>query len=450
MAADTARQTSATARPAAPAPADPAVTALAAATGDGDRLPPEFFTDPDPAAGATHAANARLRATGCPVHPINYPPGGEAYVVSDYETALKGFADPRLSKSVDNAPAWFRDLLKDSSPVLIRNMITADAPDHTRLRRLVSRAFVPRRMALLRPRIQEITDELIDALPESGEIDLMEFAFTLPMRVICEFLGVPIEDRPELHAWGYWLSGAPFADEESNRRLKEASDSIERYLVGLLDRRRAEGVGEDLVSLLLRAADEEDVFTNDELVSTLVLLIIAGHKTTANLIGNGMQALFSHPDQFELLSSKPELVESAVEEFLRFEPPVYRGTLRVATEDMELGGCSIPRESFVHILMDSANRDPEAFEDPDRLDITRDANRHLAFGQGAHFCVGAPLSRVEGQVAFPTLLRRLAGLELAVPYDRLEWVFDNSTSRGLKKLPVRYEARLAADAQEAR
>ncbi len=141
-------------------------------------------------------------------------------------------------------------------------------------------------------------------------------------------------------------------------------------------------------------------------------------------------------------------METAVEEFLRFEPPVYRGTLRVATEDMELGGCPVPREGFVHILMDSANRDPEAFEDPDRLDITRSANRHFAFGHGAHFCVGAPLSRVEGSVAFPTLLRRLPGLELAVPHDALEWVFDNSTSRGLKKLPVRYRTRLAADAPE--
>ncbi|GGZ23575.1 cytochrome P450 family protein [Streptomyces nitrosporeus] len=421
---------------------DRAADAAGTGAAGADRLPPEFFTDPEP--GGTHAANTRLRTSGCPVHAINYPPGGDAYVVADYATALEGFSDPRLSKQVENAPAWFRDLLEDSSPVLIRNMITADAPEHTRLRRLVSRAFVPRRMALLRPRIQEITDELIDALPESGEVDLMEFAFSLPMRVICEFLGVPIEDRPDLHAWGYWLSGAPFADEESNAELKRASDSIERYLVDLLDERRRTGLGEDLVSILLRAADEEDVFTNDELVSTLVLLIIAGHKTTANLIGNGMQALFAHPDQLELLRAKPELAESAVEEFLRFEPPVYRGTLRVATEDMELAGCPIPKEGFVHILMDSANRDPEAFEDPDRLDITRGPNRHLAFGQGAHFCVGAPLSRVEGQVAFPTLLRRLPGLTLAVPHDSLDWVFDNSTSRGLKKLPVRYDARLAA------
>ncbi|MFG2877550.1 cytochrome P450 [Streptomyces sp. NPDC048337] len=407
-----------------------------------EQLPPEFFTAPE--GGDIHAGNTRLRSSGCPVKAINYPVGGEGYVVADYETALKGFSDPRLSKRIDNAPAWFRDLVKDASPVLISNMLTADPPEHTRLRKLVSRAFVPRRMEVLRPRIQQITDELIDAFPEEGEVNLMEFAFSLPMRVICEFLGVPVADRPQLHSWGNWLSGAPYPDAESNEKLKDASENIERYLLDLLADRRA-NLGDDLVSILLRAADEEGRFTNDELVSTLVLLIIAGHKTTANLIGNGTQALLTHPDQFELLLNKPELAESAVEEFLRFESPVYRGTLRVAAEDMELGGCPIPKESFVHLLMGSANRDPEVFENPDELDITRTANRHLAFGQGPHFCVGAPLSRVEGQIAFTTLLRRLPGLRLAVPAERLEWLFDNSTSRGLVSLPVRYDARLAAD-----
>ncbi|MCP3767472.1 MULTISPECIES: cytochrome P450 family protein [unclassified Streptomyces] len=409
-----------------------------------EQLPPEFFTAPE--GNDLHSSNARLRATGCPVHAINYPVGGEGYVVADYATVLKAFSDPRLSKRIDNAPAWFRDLVKDSSPVLVRNMLTADPPEHTRLRKLVSRAFVPRRMELLRPRIQEITDELIDALPEQGEVNLMEFAFSLPMRVICEFLGVPVADRPQLHTWGNWLSGAPYPDAESNEKLKDASENIERYLLDLLADRRAH-LGDDLVSILVRAADEEDRFTDDELVSTLVLLIIAGHKTTANLIGSGTHALLTHPDQLELLRDRPELADLAVEEFLRFESPVYRGTLRVAAEDMELGGCPIPKESFVHLLMGSANRDPDAFEDPDGLDITRTANRHLAFGQGPHFCVGAPLSRVEGRIAFTTLLRRLPGLRLAVPAAGVEWLFDNSTSRGLVKLPVTYDARLAADAR---
>ncbi|MFB6847852.1 cytochrome P450 [Streptomyces sp. NPDC056373] len=411
-----------------------------------EQLPPEFFTAPE--GNDLHTANAKLRASGCPVHAINYPVGGEGYVVADYSTVLKAFSDPRLSKRVDNAPAWFRDLVKDSSPVLVRNMLTADPPEHTRLRKLVSRAFVPRRMELLRPRVQEITDELIDAFPEQGEVNLMEFAFSLPMRVICEFLGVPVADRPQLHTWGNWLSGAPYPDAESNEKLKDASENIERYLLDLLADRRA-NLGDDLVSILVRAADEEDRFTNDELVSTLVLLIIAGHKTTANLIGSGTHALLTHPDQLELLRSRPELADSAVEEFLRFESPVYRGTLRVAAEDMELGGCPIPKESFVHLLMGSANRDPEAFEKPDELDITRTANRHLAFGQGPHFCVGAPLSRVEGNIAFTTLLRRLPGLRLAVPADEVDWLFDNSTSRGLAKLPVTYDARLAAGTRPA-
>jgi cytochrome P450 len=400
-------------------------------------LPPEFFNSPGP---DPHGWAAALRA-GCPVHKIDHPPGAEAYVVADYATALKAFTDPRLSKRVDAAPDWFQEQLRDASPVLIRNMITADPPDHTRLRKLVSKAFTPRRMELLRPRIQQITDDLIDEFPESGEIDLMKFAYSLPMRVISEFLGVPDDDRPQVQSDVVMLSEAPYPDEERNRLLRVASDKIERYLLDLLATRRKD-LGDDLVSVLIRAADEDEVFTEDELVSTLVLLIIAGHKTTANLIGNGTQALLQHPDQLELLMADPSLAESAIEEFLRFEAPVFRGTLRIATEDIQLKGVDIAKESFVHLLLSSANRDPEAFEDPDRLDITRSPNKHFAFGHGAHFCAGAPLSRVEGSIAFPTLLRRLPGLRLAVEPAKLDWIFDNSTSRGLASLPVSYDARL--------
>jgi cytochrome P450 len=400
-------------------------------------LPPEFFNAPgsDP-----HGWAAALRQ-GCPVHKIDHPPGAEAYVVADYATSLKAFTDRRLSKRVEAAPDWFQEQLRDASPVLIRNMITADPPDHTRLRKLVSKAFTARRMELMRPRVQQITDDLIDEFPESGPLDLMKFAYALPMRVISEFLRIPDHDRPQVQADVVMLSEAPYPDEERNRLLRVASDKIERYLVDLLAARR-EDLGEDLVSELIRAADEDEVFTEDELVSTLVLLIIAGHKTTANLIGNGTQALLRHPDQLELLRGDPSLAESAVEEFLRFESPVFRGTIRIATEDIRLGEVDIPEQSFVHLLLSSANRDPEAFDDPDRLDITRTPNKHFAFGHGAHFCAGAPLSRVEGSVAFPTLLRRLPGLRLAVAPDELAWIFDNSTSRGLASLPVDYDARL--------
>ncbi|MFE2756044.1 cytochrome P450 [Actinosynnema sp. NPDC059335] len=400
-------------------------------------LPPEFFNDPG---DDRHGWEAALRADG-PVHRIDYPPGAEAYIVTDYETTLKAFTDPRLSKSVDAAPAWFREQLRDASPVLIRNMITADPPDHTRLRKLVSRAFTARRMELLRPRVQQITDDLIDDFPESGEVDLMGFAYSLPMRVISEFLGVPDEDRPQVQQDVVMLSEAPYPDEERNRLLRVASDKIERYLLDLLAARRAR-LGDDLVSDLIRAADEDDVFEESELVSTLVLLIIAGHKTTANLIGNGTQALLQQPDQLALLRADPSLAPSAVEEFLRLDSPVFRGTLRIATEDMELGGQHIPKQSFVHLMLGSANRDPRVFEDPDRLDIQRKVNKHFAFGHGAHFCAGAPLSRVEGSVVFPTMLRRLPGLRLAVAPRDLDWVFDNSTSRGLRSLPVAYDERL--------
>jgi cytochrome P450 len=400
-------------------------------------LPPEFFNAPgkDP-----HGWAAALRQ-GCPVHKINHPPGAEAFVVADYATSLKAFTDRRLSKRVDAAPDWFQEQLRDASPVLIRNMITADPPDHTRLRKLVSKAFTARRMELMRPRIQQITDDLIDEFPESGPLDLMKFAYSLPMWVISEFLRIPDHERPQVQADVVMLSEAPYPDEERNRLLRVASDKIERYLVDLLATRRKD-LGEDLVSALIRAADEDEVFTEDELVSTLVLLIIAGHKTTANLIGNGTQALLRHPDQLELLRGDPSLAESAVEEFLRFESPVFRGTIRIATEDIRLGDVDIPEQSFVHLLLSSANRDPDAFDDPDRLDITRTPNKHFAFGHGAHFCAGAPLSRVEGSVAFPTLLRRLPGLRLAVAPDELAWIFDNSTSRGLASLPVDYDARL--------
>lgn len=399
-------------------------------------LPAEFCTAPgeDP-----YVAYAEVRAT-CPVHQIDYPPNSEAYVVADYETVSASFSDPRLSKSVDNAPQWFRDVLRESSPILIKNMLTSDPPKHTRLRKLVNKAFVPRRMELLRPRIQEVTDDLIDAMPESGVVDLYnDFALQLPMKVICEYLGVPLEDRERLHDWGMTLSGAPYADDESNKRLKMASESVEHYLFDLMRTRRAD-LRDDLISIILRTADADDAYDDDELVSTLILLIIAGHKTTANLVGNGTQALLRHPDQLALLHERPELLDSAIEEMLRFEGPVYRAPQRFAAEDMCLAGQDIGKESVVHLLINSANRDPAVFEDPNRLDITRKPNRHLSFGHSVHFCPGAPLSRIEGQVAFATLLRRLPGLALAT--DDLEWRYDNSASRGLVSLPITYDRKL--------
>jgi cytochrome P450 len=320
-------------------------------------------------------------------------------------------------------------------------MLNADPPRHTRLRKLVGRAFLPRQLEPRRARIQEIADDLIDAFPESGEIDLMDFALSLPMRMICELLGVPIEVRPRLHTWGSIISGAPYLDEESNKRLRLAIEGIDGFLRDLLKARR-EVPGDDLISQMLEVAHEGQEYTDDEVVATLVLLLIAGHRTTASLIGNGMRALFLHPDQLAMLSADPGLAPSAVEELLRYGSPLYRSTLRIATEDIELHGVTIGKGSFVHLMIDSANHDPAAFADPDRLDITRESTHHLSFGQGPHFCAGAPLSRIEGQVAFGTLFRRLQGLRLAVPAGQLTWIAGHSPTRTLEKLPVRYDRRL--------
>ncbi|MEO9240145.1 MAG: cytochrome P450, partial [Jatrophihabitantaceae bacterium] len=256
-------------------------------------LPPEFFTHPLTDRNSIYAG---LREQ-CPVRAINHPPGAEAYIVADYEMALGLFGDPRISKSLENSPKWFRDQLYGDSPVQSRNMLIADAPEHSRLRRLVSKSFVPRRMENLRPRIQEITDKLIDDFPDSGEIDLMEFARELPVRVIFEYLLIEMKDREMLFEWSKVLGGAPYADEAGSKRLKEVSGKFEQYILDLLEARRSD-LGEDLVSQLLIAADD-DVFTMDEIASTMSLLIIAGQRTTTNLIGNGLHALLTHLDQLE-------------------------------------------------------------------------------------------------------------------------------------------------------
>ncbi|MEU0743236.1 cytochrome P450 [Streptomyces sp. NPDC006134] len=407
---------------------------------DAPVVPTEFVTCPgaDP-----HTAAARLRER-CPVHPVDFPAGAadHAYIVVGHDAVTRAFGDPRISKTLEKAPAWFREQTVSNSSVLTRNMLLADPPEHTRLRKLVSRAFLPRRMELLRPQVQEITDELIDAFPESGEFDLLEeFALPLPLMVICAFLGVPYEDRDLFTRWGKVLSQDPSQEGEAARERKRVNDEVVEYFTGVLARRRAEP-REDLLGDLVRAADEDGMFTDEELVSTAIFLVIAGHKTTANLVGNGVWALLTHPDQLELLRSRPELTDSAIEEFLRYEGSVDRGTLRTAAEDLTLGGQPIPKGSFVHLSVSAANRDPAVFPDPDRFDITRSPNRHLTFGHGPHFCAGAPLARLEGRIAFETLLRRVPRLEPAVPPEKLTWIADSSISRGLERLPVRIAGKL--------
>lgn len=408
-------------------------------------VPAELITQPGP---DPHSEMTRLR-TQCPVHAIDFPVGSRSYLIVDYLAAEEALRNPSLSKDIKNAPEWFRERAFANSAVLSNSMLGADPPRHTRLRNLVRRAFSPQRLALLRPRIEEIAEGLIDTFPETGEFDLLaEFALPLPMMVICEFLGIRYEDRALFTDWATVLSQDPGRENaEQQRDRRRANDEVERYLTEALAARRAEPQ-DDYISHMVHTADtaqpgpEASGYSDDELVSTLIVLIIAGHKTTVNLIGNGTAALLRHPDQLARLHTEPHLVNSAVEEFLRYEGSVDRTTVLFAAEDTSLAGVEVPQGSLVHVSLQAANRDPKVFSDPDELDVARMPNRHMAFGRGIHFCAGAPLARLEGQIAFGALLRRVPTLRCAVPVDELEWIADSSVSRGLVSLPVRVDGHI--------
>jgi cytochrome P450 len=402
-------------------------------SGTSDRLSSDYLTSPE-FARDPYGPNDALRARGA-VHPIDFPPGAEAFLVVGYEQVRAAFTDPRLSKDLRNGPDWFRERMTANSPAVAYNMIMSDPPDHTRLRRLVSSHLSPRRVQRLRTRIQTITDELIDALPASGEFDLMEqFCVPLPLIVICELLGIPAADRPAFRAWTAVLLQSAYVQGPAAERRRAASEAIESYFDRLSVLRRGDR-RDDVVSSLVTARDAGRC-TQNEVISTLVILLAAGHETTVHLISNGMVALLLDPDRMRELRDDPTLTPAAVEEFLRFDSPAERGTLRFATEDMELAGTRIPRGSFVHLSISSAHRDPAVFTEPHRLDLVRAPNPHLAFGHGIHFCLGAPLARLEGQIAFSTMLRRIPDLELAVAPQDLRWIADSSIVHGLERLPV--------------
>ncbi|MGI5131786.1 cytochrome P450 family protein [Pseudonocardia sp. CA-107938] len=398
---------------------------------------PEFRANP-------YLGYAQLREAGS-VHRIVTPMGTESWLITRYEDARAALADPRFAKDPRYAPQWLRDLGvvgDDTGPTGV-NMLNSDPPDHTRLRRVVGKAFTPRRVESLRPRIESITNLLLDAM--TGEADLIaEFAFPLPVTVISELLGVPPEDKDSFRAWTTAMITPPLAPEDRQLR-NEGVAAIQRYLADLTEQRRAHfdpslprDAQPDLLSALLLATDQDDTLTERELQGTLMLLLTAGHETTVNLIGNGMLALLRHRDQLDTLLAQPELLPSAIEELLRYDGPVERGTLRIALEDVEIGGTTIPKGSVVSIALAAADRDPNRFPGADDLDITRRENQHLAFGHGIHFCLGAPLARLEGQIAFGELLRRFPGIQLACPPKELRWRPSAAgIFRGLQALPVK-------------
>ncbi|MEU4833025.1 cytochrome P450 [Streptosporangium sp. NPDC023615] len=444
-----------------------------------EKLRGEFVFDPEFGRNP-YATYAALREKG-PVHAVRSHTGREDFLVVDYEHGRAALADPRLAKDFRHGAASPQrrgttggaegtgapggtggtggpqnpggssgsgsssgsggsegsEGSAASNPLLDRNLLNSDPPDHTRLRRLLSRAFTPRRTESLRPRIQEIADGLVDAMAGRERADLLdEYAFPLPIVVICELLGIPAGDRDDFRAWSTTLVSAALTEEDVRRR-SAANRDIHAYFAEIIAARRAEP-RDDMVSALVSARDERELLSEPELISALTLLLVAGHETTVNLIGNGVLALLTHPGQLRLLRERPELLPSAIEEFLRYEGPVERATLRFAAEDMEIGGVAVPRGSVVHVALGAADRDPRAFTAPDVLDITRADNHHLAFGHGIHFCLGAHLARLEGRIAFETLLRRLPGLRLACAPSELSWRGNGSIIRGLRSLPVSF------------
>jgi cytochrome P450 PksS len=321
----------------------------------------------------------------------------------------------------------------------MRNMLDADPPDHTRLRALVHQAFTPKLVEGMRGRIQGLTDGLLDAAAGRGTMDLIrDFALPLPTTVISEILGVPAADRHKFRRWTNAVATASTSGWAKLRAIPHAMAFV-GYLRRLIAARR-KAPRDDLVSALVKAEEAGDQLSGDELLSMLFLLLVAGHETTVNLIGNGTLALLTHADQWERLCAEPGLIKSAVEELLRYDSPVEAATERYAMEEVTIAGVAIPRGALTFAVIASANRDDRQFDRPDDLDLAREPNRHLSFGQGFHYCLGAPLARLEGQIALATLARRLPDLRLAVPRSSLRWR-PGLVLRGMLSLPVAFASR---------
>jgi cytochrome P450 len=345
--------------------------------------------------------------------------------------------DPRLALTPDELAA-FDVGLPDSMAFIDSNMLNRDGDDHRRLRRLVSKAFTPRIIERLRPRIQEIADGLIDPVVATSEMELVSsFAFPLPITVIAELLGVPPADRDRFREWSDAMVRPALAAAELERFGALMTDFV-AYLHVLFEERRSEP-GEDLVSALVAVEDGGDTLSEEELSSMVALLIVAGHETTVSLIGNATLALLTHPEQQAALERDLSLLPRAVEELIRYDGPVERTLNRWAAVDVELRGKTIRRGDAVIVILGAADRDPERFDDPDRLDLAAEREtRLLAFGRGNHFCLGAPLARLEAEIALGTLLRRLPGLRLAVPEEELRWR-PVPLFRSLVALPVAWD-----------
>lgn len=388
-------------------------------------LSPEFRVDPYP-------SYDMLRATA----PVFYWEPWGVWFLTRYDDCNTLLRNNRLGHGIFGEPPESQRALVElqSNWMLFQN-----PPDHTRLRSLVHKAFTPRRVEQLRDKIQAITNRLLDKVQAEGKMDVIaDLAYPLPVTVIAEMLGVPREDQTKFHDLSNALARTLDLTEDPAvyERGAQAAIAFTHYIKNLVTQRRADPQ-DDLLSALIAVEEAGEKLSEAELYATFTLLFVAGHETTINLIGNGVLALLRHPDQMQLLTTNPDLIKSAIEELLRYDSPVQM-TSRIVFEDLELRGHTFRRGQQVSFMLGAANRDPEQFENPNNLDITRERNQHLAFGSGIHYCLGAPLARLEGQIAINTLLRRMPNLTLTT--DKPEYV-DNYLLRGLKTLPVSFSER---------
>jgi cytochrome P450 len=377
--------------------------------------------------------------------PVHQTPLG-VYMLSRYADASAIVRDPALSNNERNSDLYqaFVEANPEHGPGPFDDefgqavILFLDPPDHTRLRGLVSKAFTPKVIGTLRPRIEQIVDERLDAVEARGDgrMDVVtDLAYPLPVVIICELLGVPAEDHETFQDWSSDLAHSidpdPLISPEQQERINAASEAFLEYFRALIERRRRDP-GDDLLTGLIAAEEGGDRLSENELLATGLFLLIAGHETTVNLIGNGTLALLRNPDELDRLRANPDLDHNAVEELLRYDSPVTF-TQRITLADYTVGDVTIPARQQVIPILAAANHDPAAFSEPDRLDLAREnANRHLAFGGGHHFCLGAALARLEGEVAIPALVRRFPEMELDGTPERR----DTFTLRGLTHLPV--------------
>ncbi|MCM2996973.1 cytochrome P450 [Paenibacillus cellulositrophicus] len=379
---------------------------------------------------------AKLRENE-PVHRLLLPSGHYAWMVSRYEDAVKILQDGRFVTS----PPHQGQMGEKQPPhmeIISNNLLSVGPEDHQRLRRLVQKAFTPRMIEKLRGRIEQVSEGLLDKVLASDkrDIDLIEeYAFPLPIIVICEMLGVPLEDQDKFRIWSNTIMEG-VSNPQLSHKMDEVMKSFVEYLQQLIADRRKH-LKEDLISDLISVEEQGDKLTEHELYALVFVLIIAGHETTVNLIGNGILAFLEHPEQKRLLMEKPDLIQSAVEEVLRFNGPAEVSNIRWAIEDVDFYDNMIQKGDMMLVALSSANRDSMQFDEPDTFDITRKVNNHIAFGKGVHYCLGAPLARLEGEIAINDLFRRLPDIRLNTDPLLLEWR-PGMIIRGLKRLPIAF------------